>query len=270
MSRQSRLNFRLSFRGIVALVTGTALLAACAAGEEMEKKKKKPVMPGDDYYADPPAEEQPIEGTVNPDSGAFGAGSRPSTKDGGPPTDGSTGPQVFCGGALKAGDLAIVEIMVSSRSGSGDDGEWVEVRNTQTCWLKLNGVTVESTRGQAAPDVATIQSDLELPPNGTFVVAGSTDPTKNHGITGAVFAWPTTDVLKNDGDTIAVKAGGVVIDELTYPGFTNLTPGRALAFPADCASTDRSDWSRWSLTFDEFSTGFKGTPNAANGDVACY
>ena len=160
--------------------------------------------------------------------------------------------------------------MVSSRTGSGDQGEWVEVRNTRTCWLKLTNVTVESTRGQAAPDIATIAGDLELGPNGTFVVAGSADPAKNNGIPGAVYAWTTTDILKNDGDSIAVKAGATVVDEVTYPAFNNLTPGRALAFPADCAAADRTDWTRWSLTFDEFSTGFKGTPNAANGDVACF
>ena len=62
----------------------------------------------------------------------------------------------------------------------------------------------------------------------------------------------------------------MVVDTLTYPAFSNLEPGRSLAFPADCPATVRGDWARWSLTFDVCTAGFKGTPNAANGDVACY
>jgi hypothetical protein len=61
-----------------------------------------------------------------------------------------------------------------------------------------------------------------------------------------------------------------VIDTITYPAFSNLEPGRTLAFPADCPAAVRTDFARWSLTFDVFAPGFKGTPNAANDDVACY
>ena len=87
---------------------------------------------------------------------------------------------------------------------------------------------------------------------------------------GKVFAFDGLDVLKNDGDTVSLKVGAAVIDTITYPAFSNVEPGRTLAFPSDCPMNVRSDWTRWSLTFDAWKPGFKGTPNATNDDVACY
>ena len=116
----------------------------------------------------------------------------------------------------------------------------------------------------------TIAEDYELAPLGTFIVADSADPAKNHNLPGKVFSWDATDVLKNDGDTVALKVGSTVIDTLTYPAFSNLEPGRTLSFPDDCAVAVRNDWLRWSLSFDAWKPGFKGTPNATNDDVACY
>lgn len=274
----------LTFRSVVALVTGAAFLFACAAEETAAKRKKKgPIDPGDEWYDDEvPTEEMPIEPTyVNEDSGAFQpAAGRPAngTKDAGGPkvdaattNDGGVVTKNFCAAPLAAGDLAVVEILIASRTGSGDDGEWLEVQNTHAdCWLKLTGVTVESPRGLAQPNVATVTDGLELAPLASFLVADSVDPAKNGGLKGSVFAWSATDVLKNDGDSVLVKAGAVTVDTITYPGFSNIETGRTLAFPADCKWTDRSSWERWSLSFDSWSAGKRGTPGGPNADVACF
>lgn len=270
----------MSLRSGFLLFTGAAFLLACAADAAAPKKKKKsPVDPGDEWYDDEiPTEEQPIEPAyVNEDSGAFGASSRPAKndKDGGTRLDASVPDgglvtKIFCQGPLAPGDLAVTELLIASRAGSGDDGEFVEITSTRDCWLKIKGVTVESPRGQAAPNVATVDADLELPPHGTFVVADSLDPAKNYGIQGKVIAWNAADVLKNDGDTITVKSGTTTIDTVTYPTFGNLETGRSLAFPVDCTWNQRADWKRWSVTFTDRAPGQRGTPNAPNDDVACF
>lgn len=271
----------LDWRILTVAFTGAAFLFACASAPAASTKKKRtPIEPGDEFYDDDvPTLEEGLTPTANEDSGAFSpAGERPApaTKDaGGPLVDaggdsGAVVPKVFCTGPLAAGDLAVSELLISSRTGSNDDGEWVEIRSTRTCWLNVKGLTIESPRGSLAPNAVTIEADLELAPKGTFVVAGSADPAKNHALPGKVLAWGALDILKNDGDTVALKAGGVVVDTVTYPAFSNLEPGRSLAFPDDCPGTVRGDWARWSLTFDVYTPGFKGTPNAANGDVACY
>ncbi|MCW5835448.1 MAG: hypothetical protein KIS78_23805 [Labilithrix sp.] len=264
-----------SWRSVI-VVLASASLVACALDDGGTKKKQKSPMDPGDFYEEIPMVEQPLEpDEVNENSGAFGASERPASDSGGRdgggrPVDAGPVPKVYCGASLAPGDLAIVEMMISSRAGANDPGEWVEIQNTRDCWLKVQGVAVESPRGNAAPNVATITDDFELEPHGTFIVAGSADPEKNHGLPGKVISWDATDVLKNDGDTVTVKIGKIQLDTLTYPAFNNLTPGRTLSFPVDCAWSDRASWSRWSLTFSEFSPGFKGTPNADNDDVACF
>lgn len=279
---------RKKTRSALLLACAAAVLAACTAAQTTAKKKKTPASPDefgfDDEFDD--TDEAPLNpDLVDSDSGAFGAGARPASNnkdaggggrsDAGAPVldggaDGGVVTKTFCAGPLKAGDLAVVELMITSRAGSGDDGEWVEIQSTRDCWLNLEGVTIESPRGQATPDIARITGRFELAPNDTFVVADSLDPLKNHKLPGRVIAWNATDVLKNDGDTIVVKSGATVIDTLTYPAFNNLTPGRALSFPVDCAWSHRATWERWSLTFTEWQPGFKGTPNTDNDDVACF
>lgn len=276
MSSRSR---SLDWRLVTVAFTGAAFLFACASAPAASTKKKRtPVEPGDEFYEDAPTTEEGLSPTANEDSGAFSpAGERPAppAKDAGALLDagsdgGGVAPKVFCTGPLVAGDLAVSEILISSRAGSNDDGEWVEIQSTRTCWLQVKGLTIKSPRGNLAPNAVTITEDFELAPKGTFVVAGSADPLKNHALPGKVFAWAGVDILKNDGDTVALEANGVVVDTVTYPSFSNLEAGRSLAFPSDCPANVRADWARWSLTFNVFTPGFKGTPNATNGDVACY
>lgn len=257
---------------VALLVAGAGMLVACVADAPV-KRKRSPARPGDDYYDDGTTEEiVPLEPIDNPDSGVFGAPSRPASGDGGSRAgDGGTiaAPKNVCPGPLQPGDLAIVELMIASKTGAGDTGEWLEIQSTRDCWLRLKGVSIESPRGEGN-DGVMITEDFELAPNATFVVAGSLDPAKTGILVGKVFAWDATDVLKNDGDTIRVRFGPTLLDELTYPSFSNLTPGRSIAFPNDCVWPLRPSWDRWSLTFAEFAPGLKGTPNAPNGDVACY
>ena len=274
---------RFSDWRLFALVfTGGAFLVACASAPAASTKKKRtPVDPGEDFFgADLPVD-QGLTPTSDPDSGAFGeASERPSTvtpNDGGPqhpdsgpgPSDAGPVLKTYCAGPLKAGDLQIGELMIQSRAGAGDDGEWVEIRSTQTCWLKLKGLVVESPRGLSV-DSVTIADDFELGPKELFLVADSADAMKNNALPGKLYAWNATDVLKNDGDTVSVKLGAAVIDTLTYPAFSNLVPGRTVAFPNDCPANVHSDWARWSLSFTVWKLGFKGTPNATNDDIACY
>jgi hypothetical protein len=268
------LSLRASF------VAATALLAACTV-QASKVRHLDPVDPGPDFGLDEaPTDPPPLATDVNGDSGAFGANERPSGRDasGGKPdaaafdagsgSDASVG-KTYCPAPLAAGDLVLTELMIASRAGADDDGEWVEITSSRDCWLALRGVAISSPRG-ASIDVVTIAEDFDLAPHATFVVADSADPAKNHGLPAKLFAWNATDVLKNTGDTVSITSGATVLDTLTYPAFSNLTPGRSIAFPDDCRPGDRADWQRWSLSFDSWAPGFEGTPNAANDDVACY
>jgi len=228
----------------------------------------------DDNGFGPPNLPDPMEAsTIDDDSGALDPGARQSdggVSEGGHVEISDAGSAVNCTGPLASGDVKIVEIMIASQSGSGDRGEWVELQSTRSCILDINGLTVSSPRGTST-DSATVTSDVYIQPGGSFVVADSSVSSDNHGLPNAtlVATWNTYDVLKNTGDEIDVTAGSTTIDSVTYPQFT-LTPGRSLAFPADCTWADRASWSRWSMSFNVWDSPFEGTPGADNTDVSCY
>ena len=279
------MGFRLCFAAAIVAVTGASL---CDVGCAQVAAKNPKADAGETYEEDPgqPVLAPPRDPDyTNDDSGAFNLGSRPGDGpgDAAPRVDDASAPDARlpdggyapCTGPLQAGDLKIVEIMIASQSGSGDRGEWVEIQSTKQCRLNVNGVRVESPRGTTSTDAVTVTNELILEPNGTFVVAGSADPTVNHGLPAPVYAWNAADVLKNDGDTVSVLSGATVLDSITYPSFAPIDYGRSISFPADCAWSDRPSWARWSYSFTQYASGpdggvFLGTPNADNGDVACY
>jgi hypothetical protein len=214
----------------------------------------------------------------NDDSGAFSPGGRKSsggTPDGGRSVvttgdDAGTGALSLCTDGVQPGDVKIVEIMISSVSGDGDKGEWVELQSTRTdCILDVSNLTISSPRGTGT-DTVTISDGLQLSPGDTFLVADSDDPTVNNSLTIPLYSWASYDVLKNDGDEIDVTLAGTTIDTLTYPSFGNLETGASVSFPSDCQWSDRSDWSNWSYSFNVYSSPLLGTPNAPNDDVTCF
>jgi hypothetical protein len=218
----------------------------------------------------------PLEAsTIEDDSGALSVGDRQN--DGGVASDAghtvvaddASAPEA-CTGPIGVGDVKIVEMMIASVSGSGDRGEWIELQNTRDCILNVNGLSIQSPRGNST-DTATIATDVLVAPGGAFVVADSASSTDNHDLpTAAVVAtFDDYDVLKNSGDTINVYAAATLVDTLTYPSLA-ITAGRSLAFPADCAWSDRTSFARWSMSFNVWSSPYEGTPGADNTDVSCY
>jgi hypothetical protein len=273
---------RVFFGGLPFFLALAGLSFACS--DSSTKTSRTPVTPGADFYV----EEEPVvpnePDTINPNG--FQAAERaapPQPTDAGSDADAATdarapdagpsdaGPplKVYCT-ALSPGDLVITEFLISSRSGSGDDGEWIEVSSTKTCTLKADGLVIESPRGTAF-DAVTLPAGSEVPPLGKFLVAGSAVRASAFGLPEPTYFFAATDVLKNDGDRISVRLGTTVIDRLDYPAFSNVTPARSVAFPKDCPSTVRGDWTRWSLTFSTYAAGAqRGTPGRDNVDVACY
>ncbi|MBK6690832.1 MAG: lamin tail domain-containing protein [Myxococcales bacterium] len=271
--------FSYRLRALVVCVVGLGFLAGALACGEVPARKAKATSDGGDLleedfgYEDEQTEPETNVTSSSKDAGTITIPSRPS--DGGvdvakPASDGGA-----CTGDIAPGDLNVVEIMVASKTGQGDTAEWVEIQSSRGCRLNVKGVKIASPRGTSGVDAVTVATDLELPPYGTFVVTGDADPLKNGGLPGPLVAWGTSDVLKNDGDTIEItNAAGAVIDKVTYPS-TNpaVTPGVSIAFPANCSWSDRSSWVRWSqspVTSTYGSASLKGTPNKDNTDVVCY
>lgn len=276
---------RRPFRLLLVTLAGTGVLSgvfACSQNAARPTKTDNEDAGGlsddfSDWSDDTDQHPETPLGVSSDDAGNFSVPTRPNdggTKDDARVADDDAAVEVDsgdCTGELVAGDLRVVEFMVSSKTGSGDSAEWIEIQSARTCNLNVRGVTVSSPRGTTGSDTVTVDHDLILPPYGTFIVADSSDSSKNGGLPGDVLSWETTDSLKNDGDSVLVTLGTTTIDALTYPSLSP-TPGVSFEFPSDCAWSDRGNWQRWSRSVHTFGTlgTLLGTPNADNSDVACF
>jgi hypothetical protein len=178
------------------------------------------------------------------------------------------GPDGACNSPIHAGDLVIDEVMIASLSGTGDHGEWLEVASTRDCALDLVGLHAECPVG-AKVITLDVTSDVWIPARGTFVIADSLEPAVNHALPGVVLAWAGNpgDVLRNEGTTVSLEAGGVLVESLTYPKMKSVPIGTSMEFPSDGALAARSDWLSWQPAQASWFPGFHGTPNAPNDDV---
>jgi hypothetical protein len=184
-----------------------------------------------------------------------------------PPPD--SAPDAACTQSLGAGDLVIDELMIESVAGTGDDGEWLEVASTAGCAVNLRGLHGECPVGSKV-HTFDVTDDLWILPGGTFLVADSTDPAVNHYLPGLVIAWSGQpgDVLRNQGGTVTLSSGEVLVVSLTWPSM-KLIVGASVELPADCSDGEADDFGAWQVATASWFPGFYGTPNAPNTDVQC-
>jgi hypothetical protein len=178
-------------------------------------------------------------------------------------------PDASCTAPLGPGTLVIDELMVESVAGTGDYGEWLEVRSTTPCAVSLRGLHGSCPVGMKV-HTFDVTDDLWVGPLGTFVVADSTDPAINHDVPGLLVGWAGQpgDVLRNKGGTVTLTVSDVIVDSVTFPAL-KLVVGASVAFPSSCPDSRRSDWSSWQTSNASWFPGFYGTPNAPNDDVTC-
>jgi hypothetical protein len=176
-----------------------------------------------------------------------------------------------CPGPLASGDLVIDELMIASQSGGGDHGEWLEVMSTRDCAIDLKGLYAAVPHGKGTT-LASIATDMTLPPHGFFLIADSSDAFTNHSLPGIVVTWGTgtsSDVLLNSGDSITLYTASATIDLLTYPNPTKMVDGASMAFPSDCDPSLRTAFGNWQPSVASWTPGYYGTPSGPNTDISC-
>jgi len=118
-----------------SLVTsiGDGGLPGEASGETDAEAEGAPALPDSGLEATCAISEAGDEGDA-----ALAAEAGPPSAEAGEEAD------VACEDPLAPGDLVIDELMIASVAGSGDYGEWVEVRSTRPCALNLHGRTASA------------------------------------------------------------------------------------------------------------------------------
>ena len=168
------------------------------------------------------------------------------------------------------GALVIAEIMADPATVSDLTGEWLEIQNVSPGPVTLDGMQIGDTSG-ASHTVAPAEP-LVVPAGGRVVFGLSADPAQNGGVTvDYVFAG---FALGDVGDTITLRFGGEVIDEVAYgPPKFPLLPGRSMSLdPGLTTAADNDDGESWcagNVPFGDGDLGTPGAPNPACGVAVC-
>lgn len=158
--------------------------------------------------------------------------------------------------ALKAGDLAISEIMATP---NGDpDAEWVEIRNSTASAIDLSGMTLASG---SESTVISPGVPLVLEPGDFAVLA------RNAGPAGTVWSYGTALTL-DPTDSLSISMGSTQLDSVTWDASWNVPAGATLrldprGFNRKAASNDaRAAWCESTELFDGANAGTPGTLGA--------
>ncbi|GMV38724.1 MAG: hypothetical protein AMXMBFR64_04400 [Myxococcales bacterium] len=178
-------------------------------------------------------------------------------------TDVQTGPDVVTPTGLKPGDLMISEIMKNPKAVADTAGEWVEVMNTTSAPIPLDGLTLKDLKTDK--HVIASNGALVVPAGGVVVLANNGDRTKNGGVT--VDYVYTGFTMGNGADEVILANGATIIDKVAYGAGTAGWPdteGVAMMLPPgeDAGTNDQPG--AWCAAGAPMEGGDLGTPGVVN------
>ncbi len=167
------------------------------------------------------------------------------------------------GQAVKKGAVVVTEIFASPL-GSGDGREWIEVHNTTTEAIDLEGWTFQDDKKKAKIDASVVVAA------GGYAVLGQSDKSSENGGVVVAFAYGKDIGLSGSGDEVHLldpddkEIDAVVFkDKSPWP-----TPVDGAALQLDPAHLDKDandDGASWCLASVAFAQdGSLGTPGKAN------
>ncbi|MEM7676540.1 MAG: lamin tail domain-containing protein, partial [Myxococcota bacterium] len=158
------------------------------------------------------------------------------------------------------GSVVITEIMQNPALLNDTVGEYIEVYNTSTVTVDLNGCVL----ADAENDSHTITMPVTIAPGGYATLARSANP-------GFVPSYVFSDFLLGNGaDEVVLRCGDELIDSVEYDGgpmFPDPT-GASMNLNPDLLTAEDNDLgANWCESTSVFN-GDRGTPNAANDSCA--
>ena len=167
-----------------------------------------------------------------------------------------------CGG-LRPGDLVITEIHANP-DGSDGDGEYFELFNTTGSPLRLDGLTLATSRSDGASPKShrVLGGQVE---GGAYIVLGNSgaEPLPGH----IHYSYGTAlGSLRNSDGVLLVRCGELLVDQVFYE---QTVDGRALeldgrASPDHETNDDANHWCATPAGVAEFAEGNFGTPGESN------
>ncbi len=158
------------------------------------------------------------------------------------------------------GDLRITEAMPFPEVSAASFGQWVELRNTLTTPVELEGILIASR--SSAPDGGTVLPPRVLMPGEFMVLGQSTDVTQTGG---AAVQLVLNDVPLGTTDTVRLLVQGTAVASLSWDGGVL---AESIFAPDGLLVAPRPDGGTFTVTCPRSQNfgpnGAFGTPGAAN------
>lgn len=167
----------------------------------------------------------------------------------------------------QVGDLVFSELMVKPTLVEDDVGEWVELYNTSSTPIQIQGYSFHDQD----IDSYVIEDSAIVPPFDFIVLCASTNMAQNGGVPCDVHfnresGGAGAMALGNNGDEVILsRPDGLVIDQVIYDG-SWFTPGAATGLdPAHLDANNNDNESMWCDQVTPIGPGRElGTPGRAN------
>lgn len=160
-----------------------------------------------------------------------------------------------------AGQLVFSEFMAKAVAGSSDKGEFVELYNPGTGTLDLNGCAFKDKAG-----THTIAQSVQVAAGDYVLLAMNSDTTLNFGLQ-PDYVYSGIQ-LNNDGETLRLECGGLLIDEITFTTTWIVEAASMQLSSSKLDSVSNDAKANWCTSTSGYgSSGKLGTPGSAN--TAC-
>ena len=170
---------------------------------------------------------------------------------------------------IAKGDLVITEMLIDPVAVEDTKGEYIEVYNSTSVPITLDGVIIVNKTNKHTISPA---SPLVVPAKGYVVLGINADTATNGGVK-VDYAWKSI-ALGNSGSDIALMAGDVEVDKVTYPGsgsggWPKYKNGASIQLTSSALdATSNDDPKNWCESTAAVTGGDKGTPGKANAACA--
>jgi hypothetical protein len=158
-------------------------------------------------------------------------------------------------------DVVIHEIMADPEAVENVNGQWVELYNTSSGSIDLNGWTISLDNGVS--HLITSVSPLVIPSEGYAVIGKNSDSGTNGGVE-MVYAFDAFEIGSGNGQIILTAPDDLEIDRVEWSSALGFPAPVGASFALKSPNLDNLVGDNWCVASTPFGAGDFGTPNSAN------
>jgi len=161
--------------------------------------------------------------------------------------------------------LVINEIMQNPAAVSDAVGEWVEITNTSSAEISLNGLILMDNGRE---EHVISDNNLVVSPDGFVVLGANDDPSLNGGVT-VDYEYSGFTLSNLWDEVILTHPSGVILDEVYYDNGTTFPDESSKSMMLLDPTLDNSLGENWVVADVVFGVGDYGTPGEINFQGDC-